>query len=208
MIETHDVQGSPGWHDARRGVVTASEVGNIITAKTLKPAAAADKYMAKLLAGWALGYDEEEFLGTQWTERGHQYEGEAREAVALMHGVSIRSAGLCYRDETKTTGCSPDGLIGDEGGVEIKCPMGKTHVSHLLSGGLPDAYRLQVQFSLWVTGRDYWLFSSYHPELPPLVLRVEPEPEVQAAFDTHIPAIVNRLEAAKAALIEMGVHHE
>ena len=205
MIETHDVQGSPGWHDARRGVVTASAVGNIITAKTLKPAAAADKYMDKLLSGWALGYDEEEFLGSQWTERGHQYEGEARDAIALLHDVEIRSVGFCYRDETKTTGCSPDGLIGDDGGVEIKCPMGKTHIGYLRAGGIPDAYRLQVQMSMWVTGRPWWMFCSYHPELPPLVVRVEPEPEVMAAFDAHIPAFVAQLELAKTKLREIGV---
>jgi hypothetical protein len=208
MIELPCVQGSPEWQDARRGVVTASAVDKIITPKTLKPSSQSGAYMAELLAGWALGYDEEGWLGSYWTERGHQYEGEARDALSLMYGVEIRPVGLVYRDESRLVACSPDGLIGDDGGVEIKCPMARTHVGYLLNGGLPDAYRLQVQFSLWVTQRDYWLFSSYHPELPPLSLKVEPDPEVQGAFNEHVPVFIDRLQASKQLLTELGVTHD
>lgn len=207
-IELNCLQGSPEWHDARRGVVTASGADRIITPKTLKPSASSSAYLSELLAGWALGYDEEGFLGSKWTERGHEYEGEARDAVSLMYGVEIRSVGFVYQDESRTVGCSPDGLIADMAGLELKCPMGKTHIGYLLNGGVPSEYRLQVQFSLWVTGRDYWLYSSYHPELPPMVIMVPPEPEVQAAFSEHVPAFVERLEVAKAELVKMGANNE
>jgi hypothetical protein len=69
-------------------------------------------------------------------------------------------------------GASPDGLVGDEGGIEIKCPLPHTHVSYLRAGDVPSKYIPQIQGCLWITGREWWDFMSYHPAMEDLIVRV------------------------------------
>jgi len=208
MIESNHVQGSPEWERDRLGVVTASAITRIVTPKTLKLSSQSAGYRAELLSEWALGYVEEGFSGNYWTERGHRYEDEARQAITAITGHPCRSTGFCWQDAAKVAGCSPDALIGDDGGAEIKCPMGRNHLSYLLAGGVPDEYRLQVQFSLWITGRDWWVFESYHPDLPPHIVTVEPDIDCMSAFDALVPEFIANLDEARARLIEMGVSNE
>jgi hypothetical protein len=84
----------------------------------------------------------------------------------------VEQVGLCYSDDKKFA-CSPDGLVGEDGGLEIKCPLVATHIGYLLNGELPSDYFQQVQGCLFVTGRKWWDFMSYSPGLKPFIIRVK-----------------------------------
>jgi hypothetical protein len=83
----------------------------------------------------------------------------------------VVEVGLCLHDEFEC-GASPDGLVGDDGGLEIKCPLPHTHVSYLRAGDVTGKYIPQIQGCLWITGREWWDFMSYHPAMEDLIVRV------------------------------------
>jgi hypothetical protein len=91
----------------------------------------------------------------------------------MIHECEIKQVGLIYKDNTRSCHCSPDGLIGNSEGFEVKNPLSKTHVKYLLSGKLPTEYFCQVQFSLYVSEREVWWFMSHYPGLKPLMVKVE-----------------------------------
>ena len=105
---------------------------------------------------------------------GVETEAEARNWYSMETGIDVLEVGACETDDGRFI-CSPDGLCGEDGGCEIKCPSAATQVKYLLAGTLPDEYRVQVHGSLVVTSREWWDFLSYAPGLPPFVLRVHPD---------------------------------
>jgi hypothetical protein len=105
-------------------------------------------------------------------ERGNELEPRARDYYELATGNTVVETGFCLNDKYNY-GVSPDGLIGDNGGIEIKCPSPPVHVAYLRAGVLPTKYKQQVQGCLLVTEREYWDFLSYHPSMPAMLVRVE-----------------------------------
>jgi len=97
-------------------------------------------------------------------QEGNDRENESRRFYAMMSGNSVDQVGLIYLNEAKRIGASVDGLIDDNGNLELKNPNLETHIGYVLDGGLPNAYVKQVQSQLWVTGGDYCDFASYHPD--------------------------------------------
>lgn len=141
-------------------------------------------YRNKLLAEWLRGKPDDGFQ-SDWMKRGHEVEEEACDAYAFLCDAETVSVGFCKTD-CERYGCSPDRLVGDDGGLEVKCPSPGVHVGYLLDNKIPTTYRLQVIGSLLVTGREYWDFISYHPDMEPLIIRtwrkdVEDELEKLAA---------------------------
>ena len=192
MNEINCIPGGPEWERARLGHVTASGVDSLITAAKLSLSSKRDEYMHGLIAERLLGERYETFAGSAATERGHELEPQAVAEYELLTGRAWRAAGFCRHSGLTWAGCSPDGLVDDTGGVECKCPMVPAiHMGYLVGDVLPRAYRLQVQFSLWVTGRSWWDFVSYYPGLPLFCVRVLPEPAVHDAFAAHVPAFVH-----------------
>ena len=122
MIILDCEQGTQAWTEARLGIPTASEFSRIVT-PTGKLSAARDGYMAELLAEWALGQPVSEFMGTDWTERGHMLEDAAREYYGVIRDVEPRTVGFLYRDESRTCGASPDSLVGSNGLLETQVPI-------------------------------------------------------------------------------------
>ena len=175
MTQVFDfAQYSPEWWAVRRGIPTASEFDRILTPATGKLSKSADGY-AHTLIGEKLSTEYPLTTmnpATAAMERGTAMESAARNWYCVYHGVEVREVGFCLSGCGRF-GCSPDGLVGDDGGVEIKCPLPHTQVGWLLSGELPSDYRAQVHGSLIVTGRQWWDFISYCPGLPELVIRVE-----------------------------------
>lgn len=167
-------QRSPEWYAIRRGLPTASEFGSIITAKRGEYAAAADTYINCLIDELMRPDAEQAFSGNRHTQRGEALEPEARELYAFAHDVEPQEVGFILND-AGTLGCSPDSLVGDDGGLEIKCPDGPTHVKWLRGKGLPDDHKAQVHGSLIITGRKWWDFLSYCPGYPALEVRVTPD---------------------------------
>ena len=87
----------------------------------------------------------------------------------------------------------------------MKCPKPSTHLGYLRAGVVPREYRLQVQGCMWVTGLESWDFLSYHPDLPPLCVRCEPDPEVFAALDEHVGSFIDKLSVERNALRAKGI---
>jgi len=171
-------QGGSDWLQARVGKVTASEADNLLTPLfALKDGETPKTYMARKLAETVLGRPLEGFTSFE-TEQGEILEMEARAWFAFAHDqYKVRQVGFIEHADGRC-GCSPDALLDDDGGLELKCPQPTNHVKYLLDGVLPKEYRVQVFFSMFVTGRPYWIFCSYRRKFRPFVLRVERDEEI------------------------------
>ena len=176
-------QGSQEWLELRRGVVTASRFKDVIAPSTLKVSASSKKYLYELVAE-ALGAYEE-IPQTLWMQRGNELEDEARKTFEFITGLCVKQVGFVLHD-SETIGVSPDGLIGDNSGLEIKCPKASTHIKYLLDGKLPTEYKLQVMGNMWVTERDTWWFMSYHPDLKPFIIEVKRDDEYIAKMSKEL----------------------
>lgn len=168
-------QRSEEWFKLRCGRPTSSQFSRIITA-TGKPSKQADDYMIELVAD-CLCPGESDWTGNQYTDRGTELEPKAREEFARIMQVIVEEVGFCTRDD-EVAGCSPDGLVKDAqgnyiAGVELKCPLPKTHAKYVMEDKLPDAYKQQVHGSMAVTGLDFWYFMSYCPGMKPFILLIE-----------------------------------
>jgi len=170
IIDTCE-QLSEEWFTMHAGVPGAASMGKIIT-PTGKPSTQAKTYLYKLAGEAVLGRKEEGF-SSEAMQRGVTLEAEARKYYEMINDCEVEQVGFCFKDERRIVGCSPDGLVGDNGGLEIKCPNLSTHVGYLLNEKLPTIYIPQVQGSLWVTDRAWWDFLSYYPGMRPLLIRVE-----------------------------------
>ena len=162
-------QGSEEWLQSRLGKPTASNFGKLIT-PTGKPSASADGYINELIAQRITGELPELYTNAAM-ERGNELEPAAKALYEFTHGVEVVEVGLCLHD-TLDCGASPDGLVGDDGGLEIKSALPHTHVSYLRDGNMPEKYVPQTQGCLWITGREWWDFMSYHPSMQDLIVRV------------------------------------
>lgn len=175
----NEPQGSEEWFEARLGLPTASRFGKIATPTTGKLSAQHTDVIAELIAESV--ERDRSIINSYWMERGRLLEGEARDWLAFALDAEIEEVGLIINDGL---GYSPDGLIGDDTTVEIKCPAPKTHVKYLLAGELPREYAAQVYGGLIVSERKRCVFLSYCPNFNPLLLFVErPEPGEDVYFD-------------------------
>lgn len=153
------IQGSPEWHAAKLGVASASNFSKILAKGQGKTRKA---YMLRLAAE-ILSSEPQETYSNAAMERGIEIEPQAREYYEGLNGVKVEQVGFCKLDDN--IGCSPDGLVGTDGGIEIKCPNTTTHITYILADKLPSEYVAQVQGSLWVTDRKWWDFLSFGPRL-------------------------------------------
>lgn len=194
-------QGTQEWLQSRLGCPSGSGFDRLITSSG-KPSTQADGYINQLIAELLTG-ETTEVKVTEWMQRGTDLEPFARNFYELMSDNEVQEVGFCKHDDMEC-GVSPDGLIGTDGGLEIKCPTPATHIAYLRAGVLPSKYKQQVQGCMWVTGRDWWDFMSYHERMPALIVRVERDDdyikllaeEVSKAVDT-IQSEVNRLRKMK-----------
>jgi len=184
-------QGSPEWFEARLGIPSASMFSKIVTTKGVW-STQADSYINQLVAERLTG-EREEIYQSHHMIRGTELEPEARDMYCLMKDVEVQEVGFCLHDTLKA-GCSPDGLIGEDGGLEIKAPAPATHVEYLRGGVLPSRYKQQVMGCLWITQREWWDFVSYHPNMKPLIVRVERDEEYIAALEECVTKAVNLIE--------------
>lgn len=159
----HDVsQGSPEWFSLRCGIPTASEFGRIITPKKWQPASGSDGYINELIAEW-LNAGPIESYQSAYMDRGVELQREAADWYAMEFDATLAAVGFVGNDEG-TIGCSPDQLVGDDGGLEIKVPALKTHVGYMRDPeSLVAAYRPQVVGCLWLCEREWWDIISYSP---------------------------------------------
>jgi hypothetical protein len=199
-------QGGDAWLAARRGMVTASQFGAVVTPKARATAnAARTTYLCELVTERLTGRAVDHYV-TGAMQRGTDAEPKARAWYEITRGVEVRQTGLIVREETwGRVGGSPDGLVGDDGGIEIKCPLPVNLVRACLYNDISD-YLPQVQGLLWITGRAWWDVVLWGPEpgLPAYVERVFPDAPLHAAFAEHIPAFAREVDAAEKTLRAAG----
>lgn len=157
-------QGSEAWHAVRGRFATASCFADVLATIKTGEAAARRNYRSKLVVQRLTGRIVQTYQSPAM-QRGIELEPEARFAYETHTGSFVHRVGFIY-DELHEAGCSPDGLIGDDGGLEIKCPELSAHLEYIRRPDEPPEYRAQIQGSLWITGRQWWDFVSYHPDFP------------------------------------------
>jgi hypothetical protein len=133
-------------------------------------------------------------------EFGKVLEQEAVPFFEFTTGTPVNRVGFVTTDDGRV-GCSPDGLIGDDGGIEVKCPDAHTHVKYLFSGELPKDYAAQGHGSMFVTGRAWWHFLSYRRNFPPLSIVVKRDESIQAKIRDAVEPFLERF-ADSMAMIE------
>ena len=161
-------QRSPEWYKARLGIPTSSNFDKLITTDG-KPSKQRIKYIYQL-AGERITGQPTDTYSNGIMERGREIEEEARRFYELLNDVEIQKTGFFL---SNGYGASPDGLVGKDGIIEIKCPLIHTHIEYILSNVLPKIYFQQVEGLLLVTERKWCDFVSYYPGLKPLIVRVE-----------------------------------
>lgn len=194
MIQVIDCeQGSAEWFAARAGIPTASEFSTVMAkGKDGGASVTRAKYMRQLAGEILTGEPAPEGYSNAFMERGKLLEDEARRLYAFMKDAEPQRVGF-IRNGSK--GASPDSLIGDNAGLEIKVAIPAVQIERLQSGKLPSEYKAQVQGSLWVTERETWDFVSYCPKLPPLILTVHRDEEYIAALAKAVDAFNEELDA-------------
>jgi putative phage-type endonuclease len=196
-------QGTPEWHATRCGIPSASNFAKIMTGTELKKTRSWPAYCREL-CGALLG-GEPEFTGNAATRRGQELEPQARDWYQFERGETVTECGFAFFDDRRAFGCSPDGLVGDAGAVEIKCPGISTHVEYLLNPKkIPAKYISQVRGQLFVLDREWIDFVSYYPGVNPVLVRVHRDDPDQlnweAAFEELIVQFLGQLANMKKKL--------
>ena len=158
-------QRTPEWYAARLGKVTASRVADITSKTKSGYSTSRANYMAELLCERLTGTKADGYVNAamQW---GIDMEPSAREAYQSLLGVLVEETGFVNHPDITMAGASPDGLIGDVGMVEIKCPTTSVHIDTLMSGIVPSKHMAQIQWQMACTGRNWCDFVSYDPRMP------------------------------------------
>jgi hypothetical protein len=125
---------------------------------------------------------------------GVENEPNAKHAYTLETGREIQEVGFIVPDETDSYGGSPDGLVGDDGLIEIKCPAPETLISYHAAGTLPLQYKPQVQGLLLISGREWCDFFVWHPELSSFLIRIEPDLEYHAKIAECLLELLKEIE--------------
>lgn len=187
LIELPDlIQGTDEWHDQRRGIVTASVVGRLLTA-TGKPANndTSRTLTAQLVAERITGWTDPVYVSDDML-RGTEDEPRAVDVYA-EHFAPVTSTGFMVRDDWGfRIGYSPDGLVGDDGLIEVKSRRAKKQLQTILEDAVPAENMAQIQCGLLVSGRAWCDYVSYCGGMPLYVKRVEPDPEW---FDVIVVAV-------------------
>jgi len=196
-------QRSAEWFTARLGRVTASRVADVIARTKNGPSASRSSYMAELICERLTGAQAERFTNAamQW---GTDVEPAARDAYAFLHDADVTEIGFVPHPSIEDSGASPDGLVGDDGLVEIKCPATATHLDYLLTQAVPAKYVTQMQWQMACTGRAWCDFASFDPRLPAnlqlWVKRVSRDEEMIARLEADVHAFLAELAEKVATL--------
>ena len=205
MIEMMD-QGSDQWFAARIGKVTASRVADILAKTKSGYSASRDNYMAQLVCERLTG-QREDFFTSAAMQHGTDTEPLARAAYESLKDVLVDEVGFVPHPSIIMAGASPDGLVGDDGLLEIKCPNTATHIETLLSQTVPSKYNTQMQFQMACTGRSWCDFVSFDNRLPAelqlFVKRVPRDNMYIRLMEEEIVKFLNELDIKIAQLMEI-----
>jgi len=188
-------QRSEEWFQARLGKVTASRVADVLAKIKSGESASRRNYKIQLVSERLTGEKQETYVN-QAMQDGIDREQFARDRYVQEHG-EVEEVGF-VKHPTLEAGASPDGMVGDDGILEIKCPMGSTHTETLMTQDIPSKYVPQVQFQLLVTGRKWCDFVSYNPMFPEnlqvFVRRVFSNKEYQKELEDEVKQFLNEVD--------------
>jgi putative phage-type endonuclease len=187
-------QGTPEWHACRIGKMTASNasaIGNC--GKGL------ETYIRKIVSEKYSSAERENYSNTH-TDRGHELEPIAISMYELMNNCIVEKVGFVEMNDY--VGCSPDGLVGEDGGIEIKCPMDTKYIDMMIDQKPDSEYIWQVQMNLLITGRKWWDLVYYNPnfEKSSIIFRIEPDQEKFDALLSGFEIGTNRINELTAIL--------
>lgn len=197
---------SPEWFAARLGKVTASRVSDVIAKTKSGYSASRANYMAQLVAERLTGQPQDSYTNAamQW---GIEQEPLARSAYEFRTDATVTPAWFIEHPTIPMSGASPDGLIGDVGLVEIKCPNTATHIETLLGQSIPDKYAAQMQWQMACTGAKWCDFVSFDPRLPErmrlFVARAHRDEDRIQFLGQEIKTFLAELDAKVKALNEL-----
>lgn len=197
-------QRSPEWFAARLGKVTASRVSDVMAkGRGSAPSATRATYMGQLAAERLSGNPSEGFSSAAM-EWGTETEPQARIAYEFMTDATVVEVGSIDHPEIAMFSASPDGLVGDAGLIEVKCPNSATHIRTLTGGGIDRKYLLQMQVQMAVTGREWCDFVSFDPRMPAEmqlhVERVKRDPDLIEEIESEVRAFLAELDELVADL--------
>ncbi len=200
----HDIdQGSAAWHQIRLGKATASRMADICAKTKSGPAATRKAYLSQLVRERLLGVPEDTYCNAamQW---GTEKEPEAREAYARYMLCTVEEVGFVDHQTIPNAGCSPDGMIGTDGLVELKCPTPQTHQDILLGKSFPDRYVKQALWQMACTGRAYCDLATYDPRWPEpmrlFVQRIDRDEALIAELEAEVTAFLAEVDETVAKL--------
>lgn len=190
------------WLVARAGKITASEFDSFLTTDfELRKGQMVKSYVARKVAelwsGPLPGFNSIDM------DFGKFREEEAIPAYEFKTGLKVDRVAF-ITDDAERIGCSPDGLIGNDCGLEVKCPTAEVHTKYLLQGEIPNDYIQQIHGSMFVTGRKSWKFLSYRRHFPMLILDVERNEEIQTAIAWGVSAVLKMVENSMAFLTKLN----
>lgn len=206
-MKIHDVeQRSDAWYALRAGMPTASEFSKIVTSKGEASKSAA-VYARTLAAELFAGRPVDAWEGNTWTERGRELESHAIELYEFTRDLDIQPVGF-VTDDAGTMGCSPDGFMDADGMVEVKCLKAENHVEAILYFQKHERchpkYVQQAQGQMMICERAWCDLVFFHPVLPLLVIRQEPDRDIQMALLAGIKPLCAERDTILAAIRRQG----
>lgn len=199
-------QRTDGWWQARLGKVTASRIADAVAKTKSGWGAGRANYMAELVAERLTGVSANGYTNAamQW---GIDTEPEARAAYQFYRDADVVEVGFIDHPSIGMAGASPDGLVGDEGMVEIKCPQTATHIDTLLGTPIADKYIKQMQWQMACCERQWCDFVSYDPRMPEdlklHVERVDRDDDLIAQLEADIRTFLGELDTKVDALTKL-----
>lgn len=196
-------QGSTEWTILRSGVVTASEVDALVSPTfKIRTGEGPETYLYRKLCERALGWVPPD-VATFSMDQGMFMETVAVPWYEFTYDVQVTRVGFCLSDCGRY-GCSPDGLIGEDSGLEIKAPQVPQHLRYLFKNELPADYRTQVHFSMLVTNRPTWKFLSFSRHIKSLVVTVERDDKIDATLKQALSEFFERFDECAAKLTQIA----
>lgn len=193
------------WYAARLGKVTASRVADIVAKTKTGYSTSRANYMAELICERLTGVRGDFYMNAamQW---GVEKEPEARAAYEAQTGSLVTEVGFTPHNLIESAGASPDGLVGNDGLVEFKCPITATHLDTILTETVPGRYVTQMQWQMACTGRQWCDFISYDPRLPEelrlFVKRVPRDEAMVSMLEREVQSFLSELDDKLAKLKE------
>jgi len=190
-------QGTPEWHQLRLGKVTASRVADILAKTKTGPSASRNNYLIELALQRVTKALEESYTNSAM-EWGIQTEPQARVAYEVKTNNFVDQVAFIDHPTIANFGCSPDGLVGSDGLIEIKCPNSATHWSYIKDNAPPNKYFIQMQAQMAVTGAKWCDFVSFDPRMPErsqlLIVNVPRDPEFISSMEEEVKQFLSEVE--------------